>query len=205
MSYRPTDKTEARKKSQHALLLSSAIKIVSVRGFQALTIGALAEEADVATGTVYKYFDSKAILCSEVFRLGTEKEVQQVQLAAFPENSMSCEQRLTNAIAIFAERAIAGYRLAYALTSESVDPIIEIERRIYRQSYADIFETLIAEGIEQNEFRPQDARISASAMVGTITETLIGPVGPSTPSSTESQKNKLIKSIQQFCLHAVMK
>ena len=150
MSYRPTKKTEARKKSQHSLLLTSALNLVAIRGFQSLTIAAVAEEACVATGTVYKYFESKAALCAEVFRLGTEKEVYQVECAAFPETNKNCEQRLADAIAIFAERAIAGHRLAYALIAEPVDPMVEIERLIYRQSYADIFETLIAVQVKQH-------------------------------------------------------
>ena len=204
MSYRATDKTEARKKSQHALLLSSAIKIVSIRGFQALTIAAVAEEANVATGTVYKYFESKALLCTEVFRLGSEKEVHQVHLAAFPDSPKSCKERLLQAIQIFAERAIAGHKLAYALIGEPVDPLIEIERLIYRQSYADIFDTLIAEGIESGEFSPQDTRVTAAALVGTLSETLIGPLGPTTPSTTKVKQIELIKSIQQFCLRAIV-
>jgi len=204
MSYRPTDKTEARKKSQHALLLSSAIKIVSIRGFQGLTIAALAEEANVATGTVYKYFESKALLCAEVFRQGSEKEVRQVQQSAFPDAPRSCKERLTQAIQTFAERAIAGHRLAYALIGEPVDPLVEIERLIYRQSYADIFDTLIAEGVEAGEFLPQDTRVTAAALVGTLSETLIGPLGPTTPSTTKAKQHELVKNIQTFCLRAIV-
>jgi len=204
MSYRSTDKTEARKKSQHALLLSSAMKIVSIRGFQGLTIAAVAEEANVATGTVYKYFESKALLCTEVFRQGSGKEVHQVQLAAFPDAPKSCKERLTNAIQIFAERAIAGHRLAYALIGEPVDPLIEIERLIYRQSYADIFDTLISEGIEAGEFLPQNTRVTAAALVGTLSETLIGPLGPTTPSTTKAKQLELVNNIQIFCLRAIV-
>ncbi|MFT7374346.1 MAG: AcrR family transcriptional regulator [Oleiphilaceae bacterium] len=204
MSYRPTDKTEARKKSQHALLLSSAMKIVSIRGFQALTIAAVAEEANVAIGTVYKYFESKALLCTEVFRQGSEREVHHVRLAAFPETPKSCKDRLTHTIQTFAERAIAGHRLAYALIGEPVDPLIEIERLIYRQSYADIFDTLISEGIEMGEFLPQDTRVTAAALVGTLSETLIGPLGPTTPCTTKAKQRELVKNIQIFCLRAVI-
>ena len=204
MSYRPTDKTEARKKSQHALLLASAVKIVSIRGFQALTISAVAEEANVAIGTVYKYFESKALLCIEVFRRCSEKEVHQVQIAAFPDTPKSCKERLMNAILVFSERAIAGHKLAYALTGEPVDPLVEIERLIYRQSYADIFDTLVAEGIEKGEFFPQDTRVTASALVGTLSETLIGPLGPTTPITTKAKQKELIDNIQLYCLRAIV-
>jgi len=180
------------------------MKIVSMRGFQGLTIIAVAEEADVATGTVYKYFESKALLCAEVFRQGSEKEIHQVQQAAFPDAPQSCKSRLTHAIHTFAERAIAGHKLAYALIGEPVDPLIEIERLIYRQSYADIFDTLIAEGIETGEFLPQDTRVTAAALVGTLSETLIGPLGPTTPSTTKEKQLELVRNIQIFCSRAIV-
>ena len=69
MPYRPTEKTEARKKAQHKLLLTTALQIVAKQGFQNLTIAFLAEQAQVAIGTVYKYFESKAELCAGAFRL----------------------------------------------------------------------------------------------------------------------------------------
>jgi len=206
MSYRPTEKTEARKKAQHALLLNSAIAIVSDSGFKNLTIAAVAERAEVAIGTVYKYFDSKALLCSAVFRKGTEKEVRQVALAAYPEDSqLSCKQRLLNAIAIFSERAIAGHKLAYALIAEPVDPIIEFERLSYRRAYADIFEGLIDQGIKAGEFFSQDTKISSSALVGVLAETLLGPIGAKTPGSLDIDQSELISNIQDFCLRAVSK
>ena len=124
MAYRPTEKTEARKLSQQQLLLASAMQLVANKGFQALTVQALAEQAGVAIGTVYKYFDSKAALCAEVFCRGTEKEVNKVRIAAFPKEDKSCQQRLLDAIKIFSERAIQGHRLAYALIGEPIDPLV---------------------------------------------------------------------------------
>jgi AcrR family transcriptional regulator len=204
MSYRPTEKTEARKKAQHSLLLQSAMHIVAKNGFQGLTVAAVAERADVAIGTVYKYFDSKAALCTEVFHLGTEKEVQQVQLAAFPEEiGSSCKERLLSAVATFSERAIEGHRFAYALIAEPVDPMIEIERLNYRRAYADIFEELINEGVQAGEFCQQDTYISAAALVGTLAEALLGPIGSSRPDSLNFDRYELIRNIQNFCVRAV--
>ncbi|PCJ32517.1 MAG: TetR family transcriptional regulator, partial [Alphaproteobacteria bacterium] len=105
MSYRPTAKTRARQKAQHESLLKTAVSIVASDGFCGLTISRLAREAGIATGTVYKYFDSKAHLCAEVFRRATEREVEIVRATSFPENAVSCRQRLTDAVTIFAERA----------------------------------------------------------------------------------------------------
>ncbi|MDX1452275.1 MAG: TetR/AcrR family transcriptional regulator [Oleiphilaceae bacterium] len=203
MAYRPTEKTEAHKRARNQQLLESAIKVVAREGFQALTISAVAEEANVATGTVYKYFESKAALCTEVFRAGSGREVEQVQAAAFPRARKSCMERLRDAITIFAERAIAGHRLAYSLIAEPVDPMVEAERLKYRHAYAGIFSSLIEEGIERKEFAPQDPVASAAAIVGALAETLVGPLGIGAPASGKFDQTQLIDSITTFCLKAV--
>ena len=181
MPYRPTEKTEARKKAQYDLLLTTALTLVARDGFQNLTIATLAEQAQVAIGTVYKYFDSKADVCAAVFRRATEKEVAQVQLAAFPEEvGLTCEQRLANTVQVFSERALLGYRLAYALV-----------------------EALIQEGINDNTFCPQDVDVSAAALVGTLSETLLGSIGSHISEAKAIDQQKLISDIQGFCLRAV--
>lgn len=206
MPYRPTEKTEARKKSQHNLLLTTALALVAKEGFQSLTVAMLAEHAQVAIGTVYKYFDSKAELCSAVFRCATEKEVDQVQQSAFPEDAtVSCEQRLANSVQVFSERALEGFRLAYALIAEPVDATVQHERLKYRQAYAAIFEELIQEGIDKDEFCEQDAEVSAAALVGTLSETLLGSIGSHMSEAKQIDQQKLITNIQRFCLRAVKK
>ena len=210
MAYRPTEKTKARKRAQHQLLLDSSISIVSSSGFKALTIAELAKKADVATGTVYKYFENKADLCTQVFRMGSEKEVEQVRAAAFPapdaskKTAATCKQRLSNAITSFAERAIAGRRLAYALIAEPVDPMVEAERLTYRSAYADVFQTLIEEGISTGEFRAQNSTVSAAAIVGVLAETLVEPLGVDRQEDAGFDPSKLIKSIEVFCLNALV-
>lgn len=203
MAYRPTEKTEARKKAQRKLLLDSALTIVSGDGFQALTIVALAEKAGVATGTVYKYFDNKAHLCREVFRIASGREVTQVKRAAFPGQAASCRQRLTDAINSFAERAIAGHKIAYALIAEPVDPLVEAERLKYRRAYADIFVRLLEEGVEKDEFQVRDAGVAAAALVGALAETLVGPLKLAAGDNAGPDPQELLASIRSFCLNAV--
>lgn len=204
MPYRPTEKTEARKKAQYNLLLTTALSLVASEGFQNLTIALLAEQAQVAIGTVYKYFDSKAELCAAVFRCATEKEVLNVQQAAFPEDKdVSCEQRLVNAIQIFSERALEGYRLAYALIAEPVEAMVQQERLKYRQAYGEIFEALIEEAMQSKEFCEQDPQVSASALVGALAETVLGSVGKQISEAKDIDRQKVIQQIQGFCLRAV--
>lgn len=208
MAYRPTEKTEARKKAQHTLLSDTALAIVSSGGFKALTIASLAQEAGVAIGTIYKYFEDKAELCTHVFKIASGKEVEMVHRSAFPEPSsdsekLNCTERLEQTIQSFAERAIAGHKTAYALIAEPVDPMIEAERLKYRQAYAQIFRDLIEAGIESKEFRKQDTEVAATAIVGALAETLITPLVEVAHKKQRVNKEQLIASIKQFCFCGV--
>jgi len=207
MSYRPTEKTEARKKSQRRLILNSALKLVIEKGFINLTIAAVAEKAEVATGTVYKYFDSKTALCTEVFKLGGELELRYVQNTVFPEGilpgELSCKKRLLAVITAFAERALENYRFAYAMLAEPIDPMIEVERLNYRRSFAHIIEALIDEGIDTREFCQQDSKVTASALVGALAETMLGPIGASEPDASCCDQQVLIENIKRFSERAV--
>jgi AcrR family transcriptional regulator len=207
MVYRETDRIKERKAQVRDNIIKAAQYLVSTQGFRAASISAVAKEADIATGTVYKHFPSKADLLCEIFRSATEREVQKVAQSIDIEGTVP--QRLQAAIICFAQRAILGRTLAWALIAEPVDPLVEAERLIYRQTYADIFERLLREGISKGEIPQQSASVSAAAIVGVISETLVGPLAPSrrdahdvvTPSTLN--ETLLIDSICRFCLQAV--
>lgn len=201
MAYRPTEKTQARKAALKKRLLDAALLLVAGGGFSALTIQAVAQQAGIATGAIYKHFESKAQLCAEIFRLATEKEVGMVSQAALREGRPSA--RLLDAIETFAMRAMRGKRLAYALIAEPVDTLVDAERLRYRQAYADIFEQLVEEGILSGDFPAQAAAVSAAALVGAITESLVGPLSWQMNTRPSVEQTRLIRSIQAFCLRAV--
>lgn len=200
MAYRPTPKTKKHRIERLDALLTAALDIVAKEGFQALTISNLATKVGIATGTIYKYFDSKAQLCSEVFKMATKKEVEKVKLASFPNKPINYKTRLANAVTIFSDRAIRSKRLAYALIAEPVDPMMELERLKYRKAYADIFTQLITEGIASKEFPQQNASISGAALVGVLAESLVTPLGQGVKISDPIE---LIHSIKTFCLRAI--
>lgn len=201
MAYRPTEKTQARKAAIREGLLKASLVLVSAGGFHALTIAAVAQQAGTATGAVYKHFESKAQLCAEIFRIATEKEVALVRGAACGNGPPA--KRLLDAIEVFALRALRGQRLAYALIAEPVDALVDVERLRFRHAYAVIFQQLVEEGVRSGEFPHQECAVSAAALVGVISESLVGPLSWPTEPQPELQQRHLIRSIQSFCLRAV--
>lgn len=201
MVYRPTEKTAARKAAMRQRILDASLLLVSTGGFGALTVSAVAREAGIATGAVYKHFESKAQLCAEIFRGATEKELAVVRENAWAEGAPAT--RLLNAIEAFSARALRGRRLAYALIAEPVDTLVDAERLRYRRAYADIFQKLVEDGIRSGDFAQQTATVSAAALVGVISEALVGPLTWTEDAEAAIEKPALIQSIQAFCLRAV--
>ncbi|GAA3938919.1 TetR/AcrR family transcriptional regulator [Litoribacillus peritrichatus] len=199
MVYRATPLTESKKSQCRERLLASGLKLVLEGGFSNLTISKVAQRAQVATGTMYRYFSSKGALCEDIFRTATNIELAKVTKTCQPPGTPT--ERMVTTLTEFAQRAIKGRRLAYALIAEPVDSMLDETRLQFRQAYAEQFAQLIQEGIECEEFHPQSPMISATAIVGAISEALIGPLSPENCNPIESQQ--LIKDIVSFCLRAL--
>jgi len=208
LAYQETDKTKAKKAEIRERILSSAHNMVVKGGFRAASVSAIAKEAGVATGTLYRHFPSKSELFSEVFRSATEKEVSKVADSINHEALVT--ERLKSAVYGFSRRALKSPQLAWALIAEPVDPLVDADRLLYRQAYAELFETLLEEGIRSGELPMQSKSVSAAAIVGVMAETLVGPLSPPsrrelhdsvTPSSIN--EDQLIESIARFCVQAV--
>ncbi len=174
MAYRETEHTRQRKAETRRRLLEAARQLVAEQGFAAATAAAVAQRSGVAAGTIYRHFPNKSELVAEVFRYATEHEIDQVKAAS--ELGQSASEHLHHAVRVFAQRALQGATLAYALIAEPVDPRVEQERLKYRFAYAELFEDLIHSGIEAQEFSQQDTAVSAAALVGLLAEALVGPL-----------------------------
>jgi AcrR family transcriptional regulator len=176
-------------------LLKAARRLVQQGGFAAASASAVAKESGVASGTIYRHFPNKSELVAEVFRYATEREVAAVAQAC--DCGETAADKLTAAVETFAQRALLGRTLAYALIAEPVDPRVEQERLRYRFAYAEIFEGVIALGIQRGEFVAQNCQITAAALVGLLAESLVGPL------KKEHEYDDLIHSLTALVLRAV--
>ncbi|MCP5326840.1 MAG: TetR/AcrR family transcriptional regulator [Oceanospirillaceae bacterium] len=211
MVYQATDSTRAKKSGTRNRILKEARLLVSQGGFGAASIAEVARCSGIATGTIYRHFPSKAELVAEIFRHATEHELHEVMRSAQIEATAS--ERMRRAVRTFAERALQGPRLAYALIAEPVDPLVERERLSYRFAYAEHFEDLIQEGIEAGEFAPQNVAITAAALVGMLSEALVGPLAPyanrqdetvmERQAMTDKQRDELLQEIIALSLRAL--
>jgi AcrR family transcriptional regulator len=199
MAYRPTERTEARKAAIRGRIVDAARELIAHGGYAEAQVSAVAARADVATGTVYRHFPSKADLFAEVFREASQREVDAMAAAAESAPG-SAPERIAAGVEIFARRALRGRRMAYALLAEPVDPAVEAERLVFRRAYRDVLAEVIADGVAAGELPDQAVEVSASALVGAIGEALVGPLSP---TASNGGRKAVIDPLVRFCVRAV--
>src|SRR4249920_3297296 len=123
MVYRKTDRVAAKLADNRARILQAARRLVAESGFREAQIAAIAAAAGVATGSVYRYFPSRADLFAEVLAITSRREVEVIEAIAAAGGSPAA--RLADAVRAFASRALRSRQLAYSLIAEPVDPEID--------------------------------------------------------------------------------
>ncbi|WP_278261389.1 TetR/AcrR family transcriptional regulator [Nocardia sp. AG03] len=181
MVYRRTPAVQARLDAQRALIVQAATRVLSRDGFAGLSMAAVAAEASIATGTVYRQFENKADLVAAVFETVVAREVDAVR-AAVADGAVL--QRVSAAVETFAGRALKNPKLAYVLLAEPVDPAVDAQRLEFRRAFAATFENAIALGVAEGQLPPQDSQLSAAALVGAIGEVLVGPLADAPRAET---------------------
>jgi AcrR family transcriptional regulator len=198
MAYRRTETVVARLAETRERIVDATLRLVALHGYGGTGIPAIAAEADLSTGAIYRYFPSKTELFDEVFRRASQREIDVCAEAARQPGTAA--ERICLVVDVFARRALKGRRLAWALLAEPVDALVEADRRRYRTPYRDIFSALIEDGMRSGELPEQDSVLAASAIVGALVEALLGPLAP---QAHKTDQNKLIRDLAQFCRRAV--
>ena len=202
MPYRPTALTRKNAEDKRDGLLRAARAVVAAGGFKAATVAAIAARCQASVGSVYSYFYGRDCLLAEVFRSAASHEIE-VTRAAVAAAGEQATARLDALISTFTARALHGRRLAWALLFEPVSPVVEAERLIYRRSYTDLGERIILDGLAGGEFLPQDPRLAASAVMGAVSEALVGWIRPESLEPSPDEQTGALDGIRMFCFRAL--
>ncbi len=176
MPYRRTPEIQARLDATRERIVEAAIGRIATGGWAAASIAAVAADAEVATGTVYRHLADKDELLTAAFRRSASRELEVVAAAARIDGSSA--DRLQAALQVFASRARRGRRLAYALLAEPAGASIERERLTFRTSYRKVFAGVLRDGVAAGEIEDHVVEVVAAALVGAMGEGLVGPLAP---------------------------
>jgi len=197
LAYRRTDQIIAKLGQTRRAILTAAHTLVAEGGFSAVQMTEVARRADLATGTLYRYFPAKEDLCRQVYREIAARELK--LLASLQAGDGPASERLAAALRLFATRAARGQRVAHALLIEAVDPALEEERKAFRRAQGEIFSMLLQGGMSEGSVSACDAAASAAALMGAITGALVA-----TPDSgANTSKESTIEETLRFCHAAI--
>jgi AcrR family transcriptional regulator len=190
----------ARQAEARRRILQAARTVVSEQGFAAAQVAVVASIADVATGSIYRHFPSKASLFSEMLRDVCRRELDVVE-AVLGETGRSAAERIGDAVSTFVDRALRGGGLSYAVIVEPMDPDVDQVRLDARDGLAAAFAAVIAEGIAAGELGDQDPHIRGAAIVGAFLEGVVAPLA-ARPVDAERREG-IAGEIAAFCQNAV--
>ena len=166
------------------LILDAAVRVFARKGFHASRVGDIAEEAGVAHGLLYHYFDSKDAVLQAVFRENWNVLLERIASVEATDEPAADQLRHIATIILrtwlHLPDVVRVVIQEFGRSPELAERIGDLAQPI------ELIERVIARGIERGEFRPNiDARIAATVVYGGIDEVLTGWVLGRLPSGEE--------------------
>ena len=176
MPYRRTENVVRRLAARHDAIIAAARQMASEGGMAAVQIAPVALRADVAAGTVYRYFPSKADLISELIVEIAQDELTAIRGAA--DAAPGPSSALAAAIATVAVHMVSHRKLAWGILAEPVDVDVSATQLASRREIAGEIEARIIAAVSAGHLPQQDTSLAATALLGALHEALVGPLAP---------------------------
>lgn len=160
------------------LILNSAIKVFSKKGFEAARMEDIAKTAKLSVGGVYWYYKSKEEIIIAIMEQLIDKDVK--DLRALLEAEGSVRARLEAYISLSIEAGQEYIPITYELYSLAHrNAKVKNHIRTFLQTYHSVLEQFIQQGINRREFKSVNAREAALTLAslyeGTLELTMLDP------------------------------
>jgi AcrR family transcriptional regulator len=174
MAYRRTHQVVKRLAARRSAILAAAKAAASEGGMAAVQIAPIAQRANVAAGTVYRYFPSKADLVTELIAEVARDEVARVRRAA--DAAPGPSSALAAAVTTIAVNMVSHRRLAWGILAEPIDVDVSEIRLTSRRELIAELELRIAAAVRAGHLPQQNLTLAGAALLGVLQETLVGPL-----------------------------
>ena len=176
MVYRRTHQVVRRLAARRNTILTAARDAAAEGGMAAVQIAPVASRANVAAGTVYRYFPSKADLISELIADVARDELASIRRAA--DAAPGPMSALAAAITTVAVHVLTHRKLAWGILAEPVDVDVSQQRIASRRDISAEIQLRIEAAVRANHLPAQDTGLAATAVIGALHEALVGPLAP---------------------------
>jgi AcrR family transcriptional regulator len=190
---------QQRSEETRAKIIESAIKLFSVRGYNAASVDDVCKEAGISKGAFYHHFESKqalflALLDGWLQTIDTAIEASKDRTA--PETFML----ITEAFPYIFETAGEGLPmfLEFWLQASRDEKIWQASIAPYRR-YHKYFTSLIKKGVEEDSFVEVNPELTSSMIISTamglLLQSLMDPKGAKWEKVARDSTNMLINSL----------
>ena len=184
-------------------LLDCSQQAFAQRGFHATTISHIVQQAGIARGTFYHYFDNKL----EVFETILDSFVQRLRDCINPialgpgalPPLTQVQDNLTRVLnLVLTEQALTQILLQHATSPHGA--VEERVKEFYRQ-VAEMIERSLAFGMSMNLVRPCDTRLTAYSMIGAVKEVVLQLTSSRKP---QPPVEELVRNLIQFGIGGIL-
>ena len=158
--------------ARRSAILAAARETAAEAGMAAVQIAPVADRANVAAGTVYRYFPSKADLISELIADVSGDQLDAVRRAA--DAAPGPPSALAAAITTVAAHILSQRKLAWAILAEPVDVDVMPSRVASRRAIVAEISPRIDAAARGGHLPQQDTALTAAAIIGALHEALVG-------------------------------
>src|ERR1700760_3842100 len=176
MVYRRTHQGVKGPAARPSAILAAARDAAAEAGMAALQIAPVAVRANVAAGTVYRYFPSKADLISELIADVSRDELASIRQAG--DAAPGPSSALAAAVTTVAVHVLSQRKLAWGILAEPVDVDVTASRLASRLEIAGGLAGRIDAAVRAGHLPAQDTQLAATALLGALHEALVGPLAP---------------------------
>ena len=171
--HNPNSASDAKRREVRENILDAAIRLMQRYGYRKTTMEDLAREAGIGKGTIYLYFPSKeevALACADRANARVFRQLEEIACS----HGSPVERLRAMLIARVLIRFDAVQHVAHMLDElwSELRPAFLERRKRYLEEEGRIFERVLAEGIQSNEFRAECPQPTAQALV-TATNSLL--------------------------------
>ena len=152
-------------------ILESAIKIIGQKGFHSAKVKDIANDAGVADGTIYNYFNNKEDILITIFRVKLEEYVKRALLEL--SKDLSADEKVKILVKYHIKVMTENPYLANVFQIELRQPMKEIRVKVRKhlRDYFRLIEDVIEEGIKDKIFNPDlDIYLAREVFFGTLDE-----------------------------------
>jgi len=162
---------ENNKSNKFDKILDSAIKIIGQKGFHGAKVKDIANDAGVADGTIYNYFNNKEDILVTIFKVKLEEYVNMAKEEI--DGIDNPEAKLKTLLKYHFKVMTETPYLANVLQIELRQPIKDLRLKVrrYLKNYFRLIEQVIEEGIQKGIFnKGLDVYLAREMYFGTLDE-----------------------------------